>query len=200
MPMKKLILKTALITFGVAIVLAISVFGIVSLSAPYAMMKFTASIGLETISGDYAFQEYERSGSIECLARSFLIAAENGKYASAEDRFEKICGEEERFEQYCKEVSVPSQEGVPAYSYRDYVMGRAACVKYALKRSDAISFAVENTEKNFPAGNPCVALAAAAASAKDGETCSALASALRGGGFEESNYFLNIVSILEGVQ
>ncbi len=198
--MKKLILKTAFITLGVALVLAISVFGIVSLSAPYAMMNFTASMGLETISGDYAFQEYERSGNIDCLVRSFLIAAESENYKSAEDRFEIICEEEDLFEEYCKTASVPEREGVPAYSYRDYVMGRAACVKYLLKREDALSFAIGETAKSFPEGNPVVALAALAASRKDAAFCASVLDALPGAGFEDSDYYRNIITILEGVQ
>lgn len=197
--MKKLILKTALITFGVALVLVISVFGIVSLSAPYAMMKFTASMGLETISGDYAYQEYERSGNMECLARSFLIAAENKKYTSAENRFKRIQKEAEAFEAYCAEAPVPDGEEVPAYSFRDYVMGRAACVKYALGREDAIEFAVAETQKTFPEGNPVVALAAEAASAGDAAFCADLLAAMRAADFEETAYYLNIVTILEGI-
>ena len=198
--MKKVILKTALITLSVALVLAISVFGIVSLSAPYAMMKFTASMGLDSISGDYAFQEYERSGNIDCLVRSFLVAAENQSYSRAKERFEKIQAEGEKAEAYFAEASVPTGEGIPAYSFRDYVMGRAACVKYALKEEDAVPFAVSETALSFPAGNPAAALTAAAASQKDKETCSALLAAVRGKNFEASAYYNQIVSILEGVQ
>ena len=198
--MKKVILKTALITLGVALVLAISVFGIVSLCAPYAMMKFTASMGLDSVSGDYAFQEYERSGNIECLVRSFLIAAEHKKYSRAEERFEKMQEEGEKVETYLAESSVPTGEGIPQYSFRDYTMGRAACVKYALGRDDAISFAVAETALNFPEGNPVVALTAAAASAEDKETCAALLAAMREKNFEATAYYNQIVTILEGVQ
>ena len=198
--MKKVILKTALITLGAALVLAISVFGIVSLCAPYAMMKFTASMGLETISGDYAFQEYERSGNIDCLVRSFLIAAEHKKYSSAEKRFDKMQEEGEKVETYLAEASVPTGDGIPAYSFRDYVMGRAACVKYALKEEDAISFAVAETALNFPEGNPVVALTVAAATAEDAETCGALLAAMREKNFEATAYYNQIVNILEGVQ
>ena len=198
--MKKVILKTALITLGVALILAISVFGIVSLSAPYAMMKFTASMGLDSVSGDYAFQEYERSGDIDCLVRSFLIAAESESYSRAKERFGKMQEEGEKVEAYFKEASVPTGEGIPAYSFRDYVMGRAACVKYALEEEDAISFAVAETKEAFPEGNPVAALTAAAASAKDKETCAALLAAVRAKNFEASAYYNSVIKILEGVQ
>ena len=198
--MKKLILKTALITLGVALILAISVFGIVSLAAPYAMMKFTASMGLDSISGDYAFQEYERSGNIECLVRSFLIAAEHKKYSRAEERFGKIQEEGEKAEAYFEEAAIPTDENLPSYALRDYVMGRAACVKYALGREDAVSFAVAETNAAFPEGNPAAALTLAAASEKDKETCAALLAAVRERNFEPSGYYNTIIKILEGVQ
>ena len=194
--MKKTILKTALITLAIAIVLAISIFGIVSLSAPYAMMKFTASMGLDTISGDYAFQEYERSGNIDCLVRSFLIAAEDENYTAAAERFEKIEAEGEKFEAYCKEASVPKGEGIPAYSLRDYVMGRAACVKYALGAEDAIDFAVAETEAAFPEGNPAAALAAAAVAQKDAQFCAKLLSALEGAELEHGAYYETVDAAL----
>ena len=200
--MKKVILKTALITLSVALILAVSVFGIVSLSAPYAMMKFTASMGLDSVSGDYAFQEYERSGNIECLVRSFLIAAEDENYTGAKERFGKMQEEKEKVEAYFAEAKAPSEtdDRIPAYSLRDYAMGRAACVKYALKEEDAVSFAVAETGEAFPEGNPVAALTVAAAGAKDKETCAALLAAIRAKNFAPSAYYNQIVTILEGVQ
>ena len=70
--MRKIILKTALITLGVVIVLAVAAFGIASLCVPAAMSDLTYSLGMEAISSDYAFQEYERSGSLAYLSRSSL--------------------------------------------------------------------------------------------------------------------------------
>ncbi len=198
--MKKTILKTALITLAIAVVLAISIFGIVSLCAPYAMMKFTASMGMDTISGDYAFQEYERSGDVDCLVRSFLIAAEDENYTRAEERFAKIEAEGEKFEAYCKEASVPTGEGIPAYSLRDYVMGRAACMKYGLGKEDAIAFAVAETGTAFPEGNPAAALSVAAASKKDAQFCGKLLSAIEGAGFEQNAYYARVIAVLTGAQ
>ncbi len=116
--MKKIILKTALITFGVTVILAIAVFGITSFCAPSAMMNFTASLGMESISGDYAYQEYERSGNLECLSRSFIIAAEKKDNRTANDRFTVLYGEDgserrEEFEAFCIAYKVENEpEGV----------------------------------------------------------------------------------------
>ena len=76
--MRKIVLKTAIITLGVTIILAVAVFGIVSLIAPAQMMRLTLSLGLDRIGADYAFQEYERSGDVDYLARSFEICAAGG--------------------------------------------------------------------------------------------------------------------------
>ena len=67
--MRKLVLKTALLTLGVLLVLAVAVFGVLSLCAPALVCDFTASLGMETVSADYAYQEYQRSGSLSYLAR-----------------------------------------------------------------------------------------------------------------------------------
>ena len=132
--------------------------------------------------------------------RSFLIAAEHKKYSRAEERFGKMQEEGEKVEAYFAEASIPTGENIPAYSFRDYVMGRAACVKYALGRDDAVTFAVSETSAAFPEGNPVAALTAAAASAEDKETCGALLAAVREKNFQASAYYNQIVTILEGVQ
>ena len=50
--MRKIIFKTIFITLGIVLILAISAFGILSFAAPKAMMNFSASLGLDAISGD----------------------------------------------------------------------------------------------------------------------------------------------------
>lgn len=206
--MKKLVLKTVFVTIGVVLVLAVSVFGIVSLCAPRAMMRLSASLGLDGISGDYAYEEYERSGDLGCLARSFLISAGQKNDRTAEERFE-IFVAEEGFEQFCKEhdAEVTPSEMDGLLSYRDYVMGQGACVKYRLAKTDAektevVGFAVGETEPSFPAGNPSVALAVEAARAGDGALCEELRAALlseKFGGNEENEVYSDIIGILEKV-
>ena len=149
--MKKLIIKTAFITLGVTLILAIAAFGIVSLCAPAVMMDLTASLGMTDISGDYAYQEYERSREISYLARSFEIAAEREDDVKAQQRFGQLY-KHEAFSEYCvsrDEQALP--DGIPALSYRGYVCGLAACVEYRLARMDeardeTIAFAVSETE------------------------------------------------------
>ena len=82
------------------IILAVAAFGMASLIAPAAMMRFTAGIGLTTMSGDYAFQEYERSGDIACLARSFIISADAKNYRTAASRFSVLYDKDEFYKNY----------------------------------------------------------------------------------------------------
>ena len=191
--------------------MAIAVFGIVSFCFPYAMMDFTASLGMKNLSGDYAYQEYERSGDINCLARSFVIAAEHGSDRTAENRFAILYGEEDseergRFNDYCASYEVDaSQAGNVEVSMRSYLLGLASRVKYRLaktsdeKRQDACSFAIKATEQSFPQGNPVVYLAIEAIEKEDGEFCELLRERLADAGFEENEDFNNIVKLLEGV-
>lgn len=200
--MKKLILKTALITLGILFLLSIAVFGILSLAAPTVMMDFADSVGLESIGGDYAWQEYERSGDIDCLARSFIVAAEHREDPKAEDRFAALYARED-FGEFCEKQSV-SGEGVPAYAYRDYVCGQAARVKYRRAASpeavaEAIDFAEKETAPAFHAGNPFAMLATEAASRKDISSCKLILDRLQSGNFEHNTEYQTIETILKTI-
>ena len=199
--MKKLIVKTALITLGAAILLGALLLVILSFSAPKVMMDLTASMGMESVSGNYAYGEWERSGDIDCLARSFLIAAKHDD-ETASQRFD-VLYREEGFSAYC-EAGAPKDEALegelPGYSYRDYLTGTAARVKYRLSKTDeekeaAIGFALSETDKSFPEGNPFIALTAEALKG-DGDAA-LLLSSLREGGVEHNEQYQAIEEILE---
>ena len=207
--MKKTIINTALITLGISVVLAIAIFGIVSFCFPYVMMDFTASLGMKNLSGDYAYQEYERSGNIECLARSFVIAAEQGSDRTAEERFVILYGEDEseardKFDAYCASYKVDSSNaGNVEVSMRSYILGLASRVRYRLaktseeKRQEVCNFAIQATDTSFPQGNPVVYLASEAVRKEDGAFCELLNTALSEAGFEENSYYVAIVKLLE---
>lgn len=176
--MTKLILKTALVTLGVTIIMAVAAFGITSFCAPAAMMRLTASLGMDSISGDYAYQEYERSGDIGCLARAFVISASKGDTRAANERFTLLYGEEgsarrEEFSAFCEEYETATVEGVPAFDYREFICGQAARMKYRACRTqeekeEVYAFALSETGAAFDSGNPAAMLAKEAIEAKDG--------------------------------
>lgn len=197
--MKKLILKTALITLGTTIILLIAVFGLMSLCAPAVMMRLTASLGLDGISGDYAYQEYERSGKIEYLSRSFIVAATTKNDRNAEKRFEMLYTHDE-FDSFCAEQNgITIIEGKTS-SYRSYICGLAAQVKYRTaeteeEKAETCRFTIEETIKEsgvkFPVGNPVVILATTAASNHDGAFCGILYDAVYDSEFNDAAGILN---------
>lgn len=196
--MKKLILKTALITLGGAILLLAVILLILSFAAPKAMMKFTSSLGMEQVSGNFAYSEYERSGDLECLARSFLIASEKDD-ETAIKRWEALYADE-NFSIYC-ETEAPDDEVLPEYSYRDYLTGTAARVKYRLattaeEKRAVLDFALSETGQNFPAGNPIIALSLEAVKKGDGDFLAVLRAALETSEFEKNNDFLRLLAAL----
>lgn len=200
--MKKLILKTILITCAVSLMLVLALFGVLSFWAPSVMMDFTASLGMESVSGDYAYQEYERSGDIAYLARSFVVASKNGKDKTALKRFE-ILYENENLTAYCAEQdALELGEEVPAHSYYDFLCGQGACVKYRLAETDeekqlACSFAVQETDESFPAGNPAIALAAYLIKAEDETGKRFLSEELKTKNFAADNAdYKNIIDLL----
>ncbi len=202
--MRKLVVKTSFITLGVCLILLLSLFGVLSLCVPYEMSKFTANLGLYTLSGDYAYQEYERSGDIKYLARSFEIAAERGGARKAESRFAGLIAHED-FETYCAERDEQmAQLETPPYKYKDYVYGRGSRAKYRLAKTEdekeiVCAFAIEYTEDSFPAGNPVMTLAVEGASKQDGALCAMLLEKLQNGGrnFADNADYTSIVKILE---
>ena len=212
--MKKLILKTAVITLGVTLILAVSVFGIVSYVAPSAMMRFCDSLGLESISGDYAYQQYQISGDIDYLARSFEIAAMREKNVVASERFDEFYGEEgsERrnaFVDYCNSqdseenaILVPSSDFTS--DYRSYVCAQATLVKFRLaitqeERQGVCVFAVRETGAEIAPLSPLSALAEQKSVTDDSEFCFMLLGEIRA----ESKFnttserYLYIVNLLE---
>lgn len=208
--MKKLILKTALITFGITLILAVSAFGIVSFCAPATMMRFFDTLGLHNISGDYAYQEYQNSRDLSYLARAFEVAAENRSDLVAEDRFEELYGEDgseerEAFARFCDEqTNVGLPDEAPRYGYRAYLCGRAACVKYRLAQTedekDAVcSFALSETSDAFSQDSPVIALTLEAIGAKDADFCSLLLARVKGTARldGESEHYLNVIKFLE---
>ncbi len=202
LPMKKLLLKTALLTVAVTVILSMSLFGIMSLLAPSVMMDFTANIGLKSISGDYAYQEYERSGSIDCLARSFIVSADAGHNRTAEKRFDLLYARED-FGEFCAEQDKHSGLMAPVhYSYRGYVCGLGAYVRYRTAENDAekaaaVQLAIDETDPAFPQGNSTLVLAVKAAAAEDTQLCEALLAQMQAAQFESSEDYRNIIRMLE---
>lgn len=210
--MRKVILKTALITFAVAVILGISAFGIASFVTPAAMMRLCDSLGLESISGDYAYQQYQLNGDIDYLARAFEIAAAKKKDSVAVSRFNELYGEEDSerralFGEYCAQQNPPEDSRVPGsvlgYDYRSVVCAQAALAKYRLAVTDAdkaevCAFAIAETGFELAAECPVVALAAESTGRGDKAFSALLLNAMKNGNFNTgNNFYIRTANILE---
>lgn len=205
--MKKIIFKTIITTVCVIVLLGVAAFGIASLVAPRAMMDFTADIGLEEMSGDFAYREYERTGDVDCLARSFLIAAEKGRDKKADERFEKLYAHE-GFDGHCKaqdEIVRASAENeteketFARISYRSYVCGIAAAVRYRLgaDADEIVAFAVKETDAQYPELCAALRLAEEAKQANDRDMIGKLLISLEESGMKGSSVYTDIEKLME---
>ena len=203
---KKFVFKIIFLTIAVVLILALSAFGVASLLAPAFMMDLSASVGLKSISGDYAFQEFERSGNVEYLARAFIISADMQHDRTANERF-TILYELDEFDEFCasQDASVEVVEGLEGCTYRGYICGLAACVRYRLAVTEedvsaVVAFAAQETAPEFPLENPLILLTMEGARSDDAALCELILAELTGGGYDaESADYANVVGILEDV-
>ena len=174
--MRKIVFKTIFITLGVVLILAISAFGILSFAAPKTMMSFSASLGLDAISGDYAYQEYRRSGDLDYLAYAFEVAAQEGRPDAAAERFEEFY-ENEGFTDYCKaQDETDLGEDIPKLTYRSYACSLGAEASYSVaeteeEKLEVYTFALSETWGDFQPNNPLCSLVRAASEAGDAAFC-----------------------------
>ncbi len=195
-------MKTALITLGVVLVMAVALFGVVSLCAPALMSDFTYSLGLDAVSADYALQEYRSSGDLVYLSRAFERTCGRDD-AQAEECFDLLYADE-GFEELCaaRERELPAS-ALPA-GYRGYIAGLGACVKYRLadtqeEKEAALLLAAAETDAAFPASNPLYRLALEAAAKEDAAFSQRLLSALSDASYAHNTHYTKIVNILQEV-
>lgn len=201
--MKRLILKTALITVCSALVLLIALFGLMSVFAPATMMRFTSSVGLYGMSGGYAYSAYQKTGDISYLAYSCEAAASSHE-AGAKEKYELFFSLE-GFADYCRERDEAAAESLPGGvaqymtgSYEQFSYGNYACV--LLRAGDgegAIAFVMGKLDASFPESNAAVSLAMEGISLGNKQFCEELAQALRESSAAGQVKCQEIISILE---
>ncbi len=197
--MKKLILKTALITFAAALVVVAAVFGICSLAAPATMSRFTASIGLDGLSGDYAYSAYQSTGDIEHLAYSAEVAAARGD-ASTVKKYEELFNHE-GFSAYCEKRNALVEEGLKKYvsDYGQFSYGNYACALLQAGEGDkAITAVVDYCKAPLSERNALAVLAGEGMNRGDKEFCKKYADALKSSAFAQDEQCKKIILDLEG--
>ena len=201
--MRKLVFKTMLVTLGVVIVVAIALLGVLSMCAPAAMCDFTYSLGMGSISAGYAYQEYQRSGDLNSLARSVELLAGTDDEKTVE-RFDLLY-QAEGFEEMC---ALRDEQNVATVkllgSYRDFILGVGVRAKYRLadtqeEKTEILRFALAQTEREFPVANPLYALSVEAALHEDEEFCARILESFESVAFEQNAGYTKIVTILKEV-
>lgn len=202
--MKKLILKTAFITLGAALVFVALVFVIVSSVSPVTMMNLTASMGMDGASGDYAYSAYSRTEEISYLAYSCEMAAIGKENKSVIGRSEELFAREEEFASYCAERDgTPDKvpESISKYvagSYAQYLYGQYVCALYRTGETDkAVEFAIGAAESEFSENNAAIALAMECREQGDKEFCKTYAERLSGCSAKDHERCKDIIKILE---
>lgn len=175
--MKKIVVKTALITIGLVLAGLAAAFAVASLGFPRQMSDFFASSGNYSFATGYASLSYNYTKDFNDLvlcADYSILSGDDGNVISF---CSKLAGNE-NFGAYCIERDAETQRrleesGVSdygSYNYRQYVMGNLACSQYALGYKDeAVKTAASAMEGGFPKNNALAMLAIKACSEVDAE-------------------------------
>lgn len=152
--MFKVILKTALKTLLVVLLLAAVGFAIASLGFPKSMASYFEKCGNYSMAAAYSSLSYSYSGDADDLNRCVQDNIEAGN-----DRNVSAFGDEllsrDDFSQFCERKS-----GELKFDYRQYICGRIAVAKYRLGNFDGAISLVNGAMSfvNFPSQNAMVQL------------------------------------------
>lgn len=164
--MKKIVIKTALITLGSAIALLVLAFGIASLAFPKNMSEICENMGNPKLAASYAERQYDYTGSTEDLYRCARL------YIRVGDRENTI--------KYCEKLVEKSDFKKCCGNNVQYVYGNYATALYLSgKDDDAIKIAEKSVEDGFVIGNAYVNLTLQADAKEDKEFGEKLLSSLK---------------------
>ena len=159
--MQKLVLKTALITLASVLVLALLVYGVLSLFVPSAMVSLTDKLGMDGACARYSVSVYEKTGDIDDLAAAVERSYGAERYGDAAEYGVILAGQK--------------------YDYAQFAAGIVSVSLYYDGQTDAaVKVAFDAVGSSFPTGNAVIYLLSAACDAeKDADTCRILLTALQ---------------------
>ncbi len=175
--MQKLVLKTALITLASVLVLALLVYGVLSLFVPSAMVSLTDKLGMDGACARYSVAVYEKTGSIDDLASAVERSYGAERYGDAAEYGVILLGRED-FPSYCERRE--SEIAGEKYDYAQFAAGIVSVSLYYDGQTDAaVKVAFDAVGNSFPTGNAAIYLLSAAYDAeRDAATCRILLTAL----------------------
>lgn len=175
--MQKLVLKTALITLASVLVLALLVYGVLSLFVPSAMVSLTDKLGMDGACARYSVSVYEKTGDIDDLAAAVERSYGAERYGDAAEYGVILLGRED-FPSYCERRE--SEIAGEKYDYAQFAAGIVSVSLYYDGQTDAaVKVAFDAVGNSFPTGNAAIYLLSAAYDAeRDAATCRILLTAL----------------------
>lgn len=138
--MKKIIIKTALITFASVIALLALAFGIASLAFPRNMSQICENFGNLRLSASYACRQYDYTGSTDDLYRCadlYIRLGDRGNIV-------KYCGklaDGDKLDGYCEN----KEDGT---ARAQYIYTNYACALYDTKKTDKAAETAQKSVKN----------------------------------------------------
>ncbi len=170
MRVDKVILKAFLSTLAAILLLFAFMFGVLVAAFPSTMMYLSYDFGRDKSSIRYAERAYKWFQETEYMAHAMEVAIGIDDQEKIEQCGLILVEDEEYFAQYCAEKDAILPEAV-TMSYAQYVHGKIAAAKYAQeKKEDAVQYAFDSLQGEFPQSNAVVSLMYTAHSANDQAT------------------------------
>lgn len=114
--MKKLILKTAAITFAAIILAGALLFGGLWLFSPATLAKISEDLGKDSAAAAFYARQYDKSGDYKDLHKVCVVIDEHSNSAIAEKYLEKFVTDE-RYDEYLSSPEIVKAEGTRAVVY-----------------------------------------------------------------------------------
>lgn len=169
--MGKLIAKTAAITLGAIVVLALILLGMFSWFAPGIMVSITDSLGLDGACATYSISVYNRSGEIEDLAVAVERCYNIGDYQNTAELGARLLADED-FAQYCEQRDAAESSPLVVSSYRQYAAGIVAESQYRTGNGTfALNTAFDALGDTFSYNNAVVMVGMVAIDSQDAAFC-----------------------------
>lgn len=150
--MKKLIIKTALITISVLIIASLTVFSLWLVGSPQTMATSCEKTGNYSFAVTCAGLRYKYTKDVYDLARCVDNAILSGKDNLICEHGEKLLSDG-KFDEVCtaKDGAIPENTAGVPFGYKAYVCGHIAVAEYRLGDIDkAVKTALTGGENSFP--------------------------------------------------
>ncbi len=171
--MKKIVIKTALITLASVIVLFALAFGIASLAFPGNMSQICENCGNDSLAASYASRQYDYTGSTEDLYRCADLYIRIGDRGNTVKYCKKLVDKQD-FKEFCTKKDNNGAASHAQYIYTNY----ASALYFSKRGEEAIGVANKSVEDGFVIPNAFATLTINAVENNDADFGAKLLAAL----------------------